>query len=99
MLATEEVSPSEIKARLAKGEKLQIIDVREPSELAAGAIPGAINVPLSSLPARYHEINRNQETIMVCRSGARSGKACEFLSAKGYSNLKNMTGGMIQWDS
>lgn len=93
----EAISPRDVQSRLEKGEKLQIIDVREPGEVASGKIPGAKNIPLGQIPSRLNEISRNVETIMVCRSGGRSGRACEFLVGQGFGNVKNMTGGMLSW--
>lgn len=91
------IASSEVKSRLGRGEKLQIIDVREPQEVMSGTIPGAKNIPLSKLPNRMHEIRRGTEAILVCRSGARSLKACEFLLRHGFSNVSNMAGGMLSW--
>ncbi|OPH47702.1 sulfurtransferase [Paenibacillus ferrarius] len=92
------IMPSEIKERLHRGEKLAIIDVREDEEVAAGIIPGAIHIPLGQLPERLTEIPQADEVILVCRSGARSGRALGFLEAQGYQGLKNMTGGMLEWE-
>lgn len=93
----EAISPRDVQSRLEKGEKLQIIDVREPGEVASGKIPGAKNIPLGQIPRRLNEIARDVETIMVCRSGGRSGSASEFLVGQGFRNVKNMTGGMLSW--
>ncbi|MEC0226874.1 rhodanese-like domain-containing protein [Paenibacillus alba] len=92
------ILPSEIKERLQRGEQLAIIDVREDEEVAAGIIPGAIHIPLGQLPERLTEIPQADEVILVCRSGARSGRALGFLEAQGYQGLKNMTGGMLEWE-
>ncbi|NQX65580.1 rhodanese-like domain-containing protein [Paenibacillus alba] len=92
------ILPSEIKERLHRGEQLAIIDVREDEEVAAGIIPGAIHIPLAQLPERLTEIPQADEVILVCRSGARSGRALGFLEAQGYQGLKNMTGGMLEWE-
>ncbi len=92
------IHPLDVKERLRRGESLNIVDVRETAEVQEGKIPGAKHIPLSSFAERYHEIDPHQETILVCRSGNRSHKACEFLVQKGYSNIKNMLGGMNAWD-
>ncbi|MDD9270128.1 rhodanese-like domain-containing protein [Paenibacillus sp. GCM10023248] len=92
------ILPSVVKERLSSGEKLTIIDVREDEEVAAGMIPGAIHIPLGQLPERMSEIPQEGEVIMVCRSGNRSGRALSFLEAQGYTGLKNMTGGMLDWE-
>jgi len=93
------ITPSEVKERLSKGEKLTLIDVREAEEVQEGMIPGAKHIPLGELPYRYQEIDTTGEIIMVCRSGARSGRACEYLEHLGLKGLKNMTGGMLEWET
>ncbi|UUZ85773.1 rhodanese-like domain-containing protein [Paenibacillus sp. P26] len=92
------ITPAELKKRLDQGEKLDIVDVREPEEVALGMIPGAVHIPLMEIPERLSEIPQNGETILVCRSGNRSSRAYEYLTAQGLKNLKNMTGGMLEWD-
>ncbi|MGF7029879.1 rhodanese-related sulfurtransferase [Paenibacillus mucilaginosus] len=92
------ITPEEVKRRIDSGEKLDIVDVREDEEVAAGMIPGAIHIPLMQLPERLTEIPQRGETVLVCRSGGRSGRAYEFLQAQGLTGLKNMTGGMLAWD-
>ncbi|MBO8170837.1 MAG: rhodanese-like domain-containing protein [Bacillaceae bacterium] len=93
----ENITPDEVKQMIESGKPVQLIDVREPDEYASGHIPGAKLISLSEIAARASEIDPNQETIMICRSGNRSGMACEFLSQQGFKNLKNMVGGMMAW--
>ncbi|MGG1514791.1 rhodanese-like domain-containing protein [Paenibacillus oryzisoli] len=92
------ILPSEVKTRLASGEKLIIVDVREDEEVAQGMIPGAVHIPLGQLPERMNDFPKAEEVILVCRSGNRSGRALAFLEAQGVSGLKNMTGGMLEWE-
>ncbi|MGC5324663.1 rhodanese-like domain-containing protein [Brevibacillus sp. SYSU BS000544] len=91
------IYPTEVMERVSKGEKLNIVDVREHEEVAQGMIPGAKHIPLQELTSRYAEINRGEETIFVCRSGNRSGMACQFLANLGYQSVKNLAGGMNYW--
>lgn len=93
------ITPQQLKDRLAQGEVLTIIDVREDEEVAQGMIPGAKHIPLMQIPDRMSEISKDTETILVCRSGNRSGRAYDFLTAQGFSQLKNMSGGMLEWES
>lgn len=88
----------QLKARLDAGEKLHLIDVREDEEVAAGMIPGAKHIRLGTLPDRLSEIPKDEEVIFICRSGGRSGRACEYLSELGYRNTVNMIGGMLAWN-
>lgn len=91
------ILPLDVYERMKRGDNLQIIDVREDAEVATGIIPGAKHIPLGHISERLHEIDSNRETVMVCRSGGRSAKACEFLMSGGYSKVKNMMGGMNAW--
>lgn len=93
------IHPSEIKERLQGGETMNLIDVREIEEVLQGMIPGAKHIPLGELPERHTEIERTPEIVMVCRSGRRSAAAVEFLQSLGFTGLKNMEGGMLEWNS
>jgi rhodanese-related sulfurtransferase len=90
------ITTEEVQAKLSKGEKLNIVDVREPLEWASGHIPGARHIPLGSLGERHTELDKSKEFIIVCRSGGRSSLACEHLESLGY-NVVNMLGGMLEW--
>lgn len=92
-----ETTAKEIETLLNEGEKLDIIDVREVNEVAAGKIPGAVNIPLGLIEFRMNELDKLKEYIMVCRSGARSGRATQFLEAYGFKVI-NMRGGMMAWE-
>lgn len=81
----------------SKEHSFSFIDVREDEEFASGSIPGAIHIPLGELPERLAELDRDKEYIMVCRSGARSGRATEFLEQEGF-DARNMVGGMLAWE-
>ncbi len=93
----ELITPAELKAKINQAEQLTIIDVRETDEVAQGMIAGAIHIPLRELPARLSDIPQTAPIILVCRSGNRSGKAYEYLAANGFLNLRNMSGGMLEW--
>ncbi len=93
----KEITAQEIKTAMITGKKLDIIDVREVDEVAAGKIPGSINIPLSLLEFRMHELDKSKEYIIVCRSGARSSRAVQFLEYHGFKTL-NMFGGMMTWN-
>ena len=94
MIAT--INPEEVEALLKEGKELHLIDVRELDEWESGHIKEARFLPLSELEARVGELDKNEEYIMVCRSGGRSGRACEYMQALGYK-VTNMTGGMLKW--
>lgn len=97
MATWKNITADEVKRRLQAGERLNLIDVREEEEFASGRIPGSRSVPLSRLPLVWQDLDLNQEAILICRSGNRSGQACEYLSAQGFSRLYNMEGGLLNW--
>ena len=90
------ITTTEVQEKLAAGEELHLIDVREVEEVEAGKIPGIIHIPLGLLEFRMHELDKNTPYIMVCRSGGRSGQATQFLEQQGY-DVTNMNGGMMLW--
>lgn len=93
------ITAEELKARLVTGEKLNIIDVREPHENAEFNIGGHL-VPLGliqSMQLDELEAFKNEELIVYCRSGNRSGQACMILETVGFTNVKNLSGGMLNW--
>lgn len=89
-----QIAPEEVER---KQKSVVLIDVREPAEYAQGHIAGAILIPLGELEERFAEIPKDQEVVMICRSGRRSEAACQFLGEQGYTNAANMTGGMLAW--
>jgi rhodanese-related sulfurtransferase len=84
--------------RSAVGSNGQLIDVREPKEVAAGTIDGAKNIPLGQLPDRLSELASDRRVVVLCRSGGRSTKAAEFLTASGFSDVVNLEGGMLAYE-
>lgn len=92
-----DLTAEQLLARLEQGEKVQIIDVREKEEVEQGMIPSAVNIPMSEVVDRIHEIDPAQEAIIVCRSGRRSQSVCKFLYINGYTNAANLSDGMLAW--
>jgi adenylyltransferase/sulfurtransferase len=94
-----ELSVTELKERLDRGDPLTIIDVREPHEWEIGNLEkyGARLIPLGSLPDRLDEIPQDEEIVLQCRSGARSGKALSYLREHGHERLHNLRGGILAW--
>ncbi|MFZ5814761.1 MAG: rhodanese-like domain-containing protein [Bacillota bacterium] len=93
------ISVNDLLKRVQAGEKPLIIDVREQSEWDAGHIEGARLMPLGTIESAISKagIAKDQEVILICRSGNRSAQAYRKLEALGYTNLKNVTGGMNEW--
>lgn len=93
----KEISTTELRKLVEEDKELDIIDVREVDEVAVGKIHGAVNIPLGLLEFRIHELDKNKEYYMVCRSGGRSGRASQFLENQGFKVI-NMAGGMMAWE-
>ena len=92
-----EITATELKQRLDKGDDLQIVDVREPNEYAAARLPNSIHIPLGQVVNRMSEIDPSRETIVHCKMGGRSAKALDFLKSVGFANVKNLKGGILEW--
>jgi rhodanese-related sulfurtransferase len=95
----QNITAEEVKERLDKGEKLNLVDVREPHEHADFNIGGLL-YPLGKIQAmEVDELEdlKNEEVILYCRSGNRSGQAAMILDTMGFTNTKNLTGGMLKW--
>ncbi len=93
-----EIDVGELAALMdSNADNIQIVDVRQPQEVAAGAIPGVENIPMVSIPLRANEISDDKQVILVCRSGARSGQCTAWLMQNGKTNVHNLRGGMIAW--
>lgn len=95
----QELSVLQLKERLDKGDRPQLVDVREPYEWDIGNLgpQGAKLIPLKELPNRLSEIDRDREVVVYCRSGARSARAADFLRGQGYGRVLNMEGGILAW--
>ncbi|MEO6905444.1 MAG: rhodanese-like domain-containing protein [Ginsengibacter sp.] len=93
------ISVEELKQRMDAGEKIHLLDVRQPEETAEYNI-GGIAFPLGKIQRMQTEDIENlkeEEVICYCRSGNRSGTAALFLEQLGFKNVKNLTGGMVAW--
>ncbi len=93
------ITVEELKARLDAGEQLNIVDVREPHEHADFNIGGILH-PLGRIQTMdIDELEnlKDKEVIFYCRSGNRSGQACMFAETMGFTNVVNVTGGMLAW--
>jgi molybdopterin/thiamine biosynthesis adenylyltransferase/rhodanese-related sulfurtransferase/molybdopterin converting factor small subunit len=87
----------ELKAELDRGDQVVIVDVREPQEFQINRIPGSILISLGDLPKRYVELDPNANIVTQCKSGMRSAKAQDFLRSKGFTRVRNLTGGVLGW--
>jgi len=95
--SVREIQPSQLAERLHDGEKLEIIDVREPYEWQIGHIPGARLVPLDRIAAEIPRLDKRKETILYCKVGERSMYAARQLADAGVSEVRNLAGGILRW--
>jgi sulfur-carrier protein adenylyltransferase/sulfurtransferase len=94
-----EITVAELKARMDKGERPALIDVREPFEWDIVNLNsyGARLIPMKEIPAHVSELDRDAEIIVYCRSGGRSNNVAQFLQANGFTNVVNLKGGILSW--
>lgn len=94
----QEITATELKKRLDKGDDIQLIDVRQPDEYAFAKIEGAKLIPLGDIVRRINDIDPTRETVIHCKAGGRSAKAIEILKNAGFTGeLKNLRGGITAW--
>ena len=93
-----EFTPSQLAAALAEaGARISLVDVREPGEFATGHLRSAINVPLGALEQDTERIPRTGTVVFVCRSGARSRRACALARRAGIADARQLAGGLLAW--
>ena len=96
----QEITASELKARIDAGEDIQLIDVRQPDEYAFAKIDVAKLIPLGEVISRMNEIDASRETVVHCKMGGRSARAIEAMQQHGFAgNLINLAGGITAWSN
>lgn len=89
--------PVELAAQLQTGQTPVLLDVREPWEWDVCRIAGAILIPMSDLPTRLNELNKQAETVVICHHGVRSYHAARYLESLGFTDVINLSGGVAAW--
>jgi rhodanese-related sulfurtransferase len=93
----KEIDSNEL-AQWLKGEKPPVlIDVRTTQEMAQASIHNGKPLPLNTLPVRLDEIPKEEQVVFYCRTGARSAQACMYMAQRGYDNVYNLHGGIVNW--
>ena len=92
-----EITVQQLKAKLDAGERFELIDVRRPDEVEIAKLPYTKWIQMHEFPARLGELDKNQEIIVYCHSGARSGRVTQSLRKAGFSKAKNLAGGIEAW--
>lgn len=91
------LTPAELRARLARGDDLQLVDVREPGEWAIGHLPGSVLIPRGELAARLSELDPARPVVCICHHGIRSLHAAALLHARGFEHVLDLSGGLERW--
>jgi len=92
------ISPADLRARLAAGDDVQLVDVREDFEFDYCHLPGSRLIPLDELPRRAAEIRATGPVVLICHHGVRSAQALSYLrQLLGHQNLLNLRGGLHAW--
>lgn len=95
--AVRSITPRELAERLARGDAIDLVDVRDPYEWQIAQIPGARLVPLSTIGAALDTFDAARETVLYCKVGMRSAEAAERLVAAGIGNVSSLSGGIMRW--
>lgn len=92
-----EITVSELNVSLASPHPPTLIDVREAEELEISRFDNYRHVPMSEIPARMHELDREDDLVIVCRSGNRSARVTAYLLSAGFTKVRNLAGGINEW--
>ena len=96
-----DIGPQQVVQLMSHEDDVVIVDVREDKEFQQGHIKNAIHIPLSQFSSRIDELNKykNNNIVVGCRSGSRSGRACSKLKRKGFEKVHNLRGGVLAWEN
>ena len=92
-----EISVTDLSRRIAEPDAPVVLDVREPQEIAVARFPGAVEIPMQSVPSRMGELDRNAEIFVLCHHGMRSAHVADYLAEQGFTRVGNVTGGIDAW--
>jgi rhodanese-related sulfurtransferase len=93
-----QISAREFLDRRAGGAGMTLLDVREDWEVQLAAVPtDVLHIPMGQIPDRLAELDPKKETVVICKAGGRSLQVAQFLSARGFSSVFNLTGGILAW--
>lgn len=96
-MSYETITPKQLEARIKRGERLRLIDVREPIEYEIARIEGAELLPLSKFNEWAAALNPDEEIVVMCHHGIRSAQVCAMLMRGGFKRLYNLAGGIDRW--
>ena len=91
------IDPEALSVRLAKGDPLVVLDVREGWEVEVAALEGSTHIPMAEVPRRHGELPRDRDIVVLCHHGMRSAMVAEYLRSAGFDRVINLTGGIDRW--
>jgi rhodanese-related sulfurtransferase len=92
-----QISPTDLRRRLDRGDHVVLLDVREPEELAVARLPEALHIPMGEVPGRLHELDPDHEIVVFCHHGIRSASVVQFLGQREFEHVANLSGGIDAW--
>jgi rhodanese-related sulfurtransferase len=94
-----EITPIDLEQRIEAGNTPLLVDVREPFEAKIADLPevGQLRIPTGELVERLHEVDRDRDVVVYCRSGSRSARAVKLMLRRGYERVWNLEGGVLKW--
>ncbi|MBX9668194.1 MAG: hypothetical protein K2X93_11270 [Candidatus Obscuribacterales bacterium] len=94
-----EISATELKQRLDRGDKIVLLDIRKPFELQIACLDNVVHIPEEEIENRLDELKQfeNQDIVVYCRTGRRSTELTQILEGRGFSRIFNLTGGLHAW--
>ena len=94
-----EITPAEVKLRMDRGEKLMLVDVREPWEFETCKIAGATLIPMGTVPANLQALDTDDEIVVYCHHGVRSLEVTVWLRGQGVERARSLAGGIERWSA
>lgn len=96
-MPVNQLTATQLKAKLDANEELFLLDVREPFEFSHARIEGSVLIPLNAIPQNLQSIDYDREIVVICHHGIRSQQAANFLTQVGFKNVSNLAGGIDAW--
>ena len=93
----DEISPQDLKARLAGGDRPFLLDVRQDWETRLCRLENAVHIPIEEIELRADELSADDEIVVYCHQGVRSAAVADYLRQRGFKNVKNLLGGLDYW--
>lgn len=97
LAGARDISSREARALMEKNRNVFLLDVRTPQENSQARLPGTVLIPINEFERRIKEVPRNKTILVYCAVGSRSKPVAEYLSKNGYSDVYNMTDGIVGW--